>query len=79
MPALYSGRGVIPSAFTECIGHYSHDLKGGIMNHIIENKHFQQAYRDYWEGIKCYRQGTMGRPIHAAAQLRYMYRILAGK
>ena len=49
------------------------------MQHIIENKHFQEAYREYWEGIKCYRMGTMGRPIAAAARLRYIYRLLAGK
>lgn len=22
------------------------------MQHIVENKHFQEAYREYWEGIK---------------------------
>lgn len=49
------------------------------MQHIVENKHFQQAYKDYWEGIKYYRQGTQGRPILAAARLRAIYRLLAGK
>ena len=49
------------------------------MQHIIENKHFQEAYREYWEGIKAYRMGTQGRPIAAAARLRYTYRLLAGK
>lgn len=49
------------------------------MQHIVENKHFKQAYLEYLEGIKAYRMGTQGRPIAAAARLRYIYRLLAGK